>query len=86
MVNALSDEVLATMKLNEAGVYLGGECMMHNALLTGRLTGEVPDQETLEHTCLNMLIGGLDTSASALNTLLTLIAKQQDSSDGTPVT
>ena len=81
-VYAMSSDELALCSLNSAGVYIGGECVIHNALITGRLRGLVPDDATLEHTALNTLIAGIDTSAATMTAALTLIAKEQVLSNG----
>ena len=87
IVESRSAEELSQLKLNSAGVYLGGECYLHNLIVTYKLNrGVMPSNEYLEDNCLNMLIAGLDTTASTLSSMVTLIAKQQEAQDGELVT
>ena len=77
VVESMSPEEWSKLKLNSAGVYLGGECYLENLIFTYKLNrGVTPSTKYVEENCLGMLFAGVDTSSTSLTTIVALIARE----------
>ena len=77
VVESMSSEEWSKLKLNSAGVYLGGECYLENLIFTYKLNrGVAPSTKYVEDNCLGMLFAGVDTSSTSLTTIVALIARE----------
>lgn len=83
----MTDEEKAKLRLNSSGSYVGTQSMLQNIIVTSYLTGkDALTLEELHDLCINALIAGSDTTASALACTTYLIARGHDRTSAKPPT